>query len=265
MDLHLKNKVAIVTGGSRGLGRAVCLALAAEGAKVAVNYYRNPEAGIDLGDEAAELVKVIRAGHGVDALAVPADVGSSAEVDQMFAVFEQQLGPVDILVNNAGLWPTAFVRDMSEAEFNQVLQINLVGPFLTCRAAVRRWLDAERGGRIVNITSQAAFHGATSGHAHYAASKAGLVSFSISLAREVAPQGIHVNLVAPGMMQTEMARDALESDKQRYIDRIPLRRIADPSEVADVVAFLASDRAKYMTGATVDVTGGIRISVTARR
>ena len=101
MDLHLKNKVAIVTGGSRGLGRAVCLALAAEGAKIAVNYYRNPEAGIDLGDEAAELVKVIRAGHGVDALAVPADVGTSAEVDQMFAVSEQQLGPVDILVNGS--------------------------------------------------------------------------------------------------------------------------------------------------------------------
>ncbi len=257
MDLNLKNRVAIVTGGSRGLGRAICLGLAAEGVKVAISYLANPEANIDLGDEAAELAKVIRAGHGVKALPVGGDVAKEADIERLFAAAERELGPVDILVNNAGVWPTGFVRDMSEAEFSRVLQINLVGAFLTCREAVRRWLAAKRPGRIVNITSQAAFNGATSGHAHYAASKAGLVSFSISLAREVAPHGIHVNLVAPGMMRTEMARDALAANEQRYMERIPLGRVAEASEVADVVVFLSSDRAKYMTGATVDVTGGM--------
>ena len=257
MDLKLKDKVAIVTGGSRGLGRAISLALAAEGVKVAINYLRDPEAGIDLTDEARELAKIVRAGHSVEALALPGNVAHAADVERMFLDTEQQLGPVDILVNNAGIWPTAFVRDMTEADFRRVLDVNLIGSFLTCREAVRRWLERGRRGRIVNVTSQAAFHGATSGHAHYAASKAGLVSFSISLAREVAPHGINVNLVAPGMMRTEMAREALQKDEKRYLERIPLGRVADASEVADVVVFLASDRAGYMTGTTADVTGGM--------
>lgn len=257
VDLNLNNRVAIVTGGSRGLGRAICLGLAAEGAPVAISYLRAPEAGLDLGDEAAELAEVIRAEHGVRALPVGGDVAQEADIERLFAETERELGPVEILVNNAGVWPTALVRDMSEAEFLRVLQINLVGAFLACRTAVRRWQTAGRAGRIVNITSQAAFHGATSGHAHYAASKAGLVSFSLSLAREVASSGIAVNLVAPGMMRTEMAREALTAREQQYLERIPLGRVADASEVADVVVFLASERARYMTGATVDVTGGM--------
>jgi 3-oxoacyl-[acyl-carrier protein] reductase len=257
VDLKLKDKVAIVTGGSRGLGRAICLGLAAEGVRVAVNYLRDPEAGIDLGDEARELTKILRAGHSVETLAVAGNVAKAADVEHMFADTERALGPVDILVNNAGIWPTAFVREMTEAQFRQVLDVNLIGCFLTCREAVRRWLDTGRRGKIVNVTSQAAFHGATSGHAHYAASKAGLVSFSISLAREVAPHGINVNLVAPGMMRTEMAREALQKDAKRYLERIPLGRVADAAEVADVVVFLASERAGYMTGTTADVTGGM--------
>ncbi len=257
MDLSLRDKVALVTGGSRGLGRAICLGLAAEGAKVAVNYYRNLEKGIDLAGEATELTKVVRAAHGVATMAVPGDVSKADNVQEMFHLTETALGPVDILVNNAGIWPTAYVRDMTEEQWSSTLAINLSGCFLTCREAVRRWLDRARKGRIVNITSQAAFHGSTTGHAHYAASKAGVVSFSISLAREVAPQGIHVNCVAPGMMTTEMAKEALEKGQEEYLKRIPLRRIADPGEVANVVVFLASERAGYMTGATVDVTGGM--------
>ncbi len=257
MDLYLRDKVALVTGGSRGLGRAICLGLAAEGARVAVNYLRDPAQGIDLGDEAAELVKILRAGYGVEAAAIPGNVAESRDVQEMFRQTEALLGPLDILVNNAGIWPTAYVRDMSEQEWNATLAVNLTGPFLTCREAVRRWLDSGRKGRIVNITSQAAFHGSTTGHAHYAASKAGLVTFSISLAREVAPYGIHVNCVAPGMMRTEMARQALEKHQEEYLQRIPLRRIADPAEVAAVVVFLASERASYITGATIDVTGGM--------
>jgi 3-oxoacyl-[acyl-carrier protein] reductase len=257
MDLNLTDRVVIVTGGSRGLGRAICLGLAAEGARVAVNYYRDLEKGLDFVEEATALAKEIRHQHGVEALPVPGNVASFADVQQMFNLTETAFGPVDVLVNNAGIWPTAYVKDMTEEEWTAVMTVNLTGPFLTCREAVRRWLAAGRHGRIVNVVSQAAFHGSTSGHAHYAASKAGLVTFTISLAREVAPNGIHVNAVAPGMMATEMARDALEKDQQRYIERIPVRRIADPAEVANVVTFLASDRASYMTGATVDVTGGM--------
>ncbi|MGD0900558.1 MAG: 3-oxoacyl-ACP reductase family protein [Thermoguttaceae bacterium] len=257
MDLNLKHKVALVTGGSRGLGRAICLGLAAEGARVAVHYYRDPAKGIDLLDEAAELVAEIRSACGVDAATVPGDLGRAADIRPMFDAVETKLGRMDVLVNNAGIWPTACVKDMTEADWNTTIAVNLTGPFLACREAVSRWLAAGHRGSIVNIVSQAAFHGATSGHAHYAASKAGLVGFTISLAREVAAQGIRVNAVAPGMIATDMARHALETNLERYLERIPLGRIADPAEVAAVVVFLASDRAGYMTGATLDVTGGM--------
>jgi 3-oxoacyl-[acyl-carrier protein] reductase len=249
--------VALVTGGSRGLGRSICLGLAAEGAKVAINYYRDPGGGVDLADEADELGSVIRAAHGVETLAVAGDVSRAEDVGAMFDQCEETLGPLDVLVNNAGVWPTAYVKDMAEEQWTRTIAVNLTGPFLTCREAVRRWLSAGRGGRIVNVASQAAFHGSTTGHADYAASKAGLVTFTVSLAREVAPHGIYVNAVAPGMMSTEMAREALEKDTPQYLKRIPLGRIGAPAEIANVIVFLASERASYMTGATVDVTGGM--------
>jgi len=257
MDLNLRNKVALVTGGSRGLGRAIVLGLAAEGAKVAINYYRDPARGIDFGPEASDLGKVVKAAHGVEVLPVPGDVSKHADVAEMFRLTEASLGPVDVLVNNAGIWPTALVKDMDEREWNATLAVNLTGPFLTCREGVRRWLGGGRPGRIVNVVSQAAFLGATTGHAHYAASKAGVVALTVSLAREVAPQGIQVNAVAPGMMSTEMAREALDKSQAEYLKRIPLGRIADATEVAAVVVFLCSGRASYMTGATVDVSGGM--------
>ena len=257
MDLHLTNNVALVTGGSRGLGRAICLGLAAEGARVAINYYRDRDRGIDLVEEATELAREIKQCHGADALPVPGDMGKSADVEQMFRLTETAFGPPDVLVNNAGVWPTGYVKDLTEQQWNAVQQVNLTGPFVASREAVRRWIDAGRPGRIVNITSQAAFHGSTTGHAHYAASKAGLVALTVSLAREVAQYGIQVNAVAPGFMLTEMARDAIEQHQDQYLARIPLRRVADPAEVANVVVFLASAGASYMTGATVDVTGGM--------
>ncbi|MCL4206732.1 MAG: 3-oxoacyl-ACP reductase FabG [Pirellulaceae bacterium] len=257
MDLHLKDRVAIVTGGSRGLGQAICEGLAAEGAQVAIDYLSDPRAGIDLTEEAETLATRLNRQYGVGAAAIAADVSDAGQVERLFTETERRLGPPDVLINNAGIWPTAMAHEIEEADFRRVLEINLIGSFLTCRAAVRRWLEAGRGGRIVNITSPAAFQGSTTGHAHYAASKAGLVSFSLSLAREVAPQGIHVNLVAPGMTRTEMSRDALAAGESHYIQRIPLRRIAEPADIADVVVFLASQRAAYMTGATVDVTGGM--------
>lgn len=250
MDLGLKNRVALVTGGSRGLGRAICLALAAEGAKVAVNFMRtNP----------AAWVAKLRGDFGVEAVALRGDVSQPAQVRRVFARTEQKLGPLDILINNAGTWPTALVRDMSDKEWNGTLAMNLTAPFLTCREALKRWLATGRQGRIVNITSQAAYHGATTGHAHYAAAKAGLANFTISLAREVAARGIHVNAVAPGFIATDMAAEAWRKNEARYRERIPLGRIADPSEIASAVVFLASDRASYITGATLHVNGGMEM------
>jgi 3-oxoacyl-[acyl-carrier protein] reductase len=250
MDLNLRNKTALVTGGSRGLGRAICLALAREGSRVAVNYrHARPEALAVVGEIAARF--------GTSAVALAADVSQPQEVVQLIDAAEAELGPIDVLVNNAGVWPAARVTDITVEQWDQTMAINLRAPFLTCREVVRRWLAAGRGGRIVNIVSSAAFLGATTGHAHYAASKAGLVTFTVSLAREVASHGIYVNAVAPGMMATDMAREALETNLQHYLDRIPMQRIAEPEEVADAVVFVASDRAGYTTGATLDVSGGL--------
>ena len=242
--------MAIVTGGSRGLGRAISLGLAAEGARVVVNYRQDAP-------KAQALVKEIAGACGTKAAAVRADVSSETDAARLFQLAEETFSQVDVLVNNAGIWPTAYVKDMTRQQWDQTLAVNLTGPFLTCREAVRRWTAAGRKGRIVNVSSQAAFRGSTTGHADYASSKAGLVTFTVSLAREVASLGIHVNAVAAGMMATDMARDALEQNEQAYLERIPLGRIAEPGEIARVVVFLASDRASYMTGATVNVTGGM--------
>lgn len=250
MDLGLRNKVALVTGGSRGLGRAICLALAEEGAHVAVNFLRT---------QPDPLVAEIRQRFGVEAIATRGDVSHIEDVRAAFDQTERKLGPLDILINNAGVWPTAFVSDMTSERWNSTLAVNLTGPFLTCREAIRRWLAVQRQGRIVNITSQAAYQGSTTGHADYAAAKAGLASFTISLAREMAPHGILVNAVAPGFMQTDMAAEALKKNWDRYRQRIPLGRVADPAEVANAVVFLASERASYMTGTTLHVNGGMEM------
>jgi 3-oxoacyl-[acyl-carrier protein] reductase len=250
MNLGLKNKVALVTGGSRGLGRAICHALAEEGARVAVNFaHTDPSAWV------AQLRRRFR----VKAVALQADVSKGDEVRALFDDVERELGPLDVLVNNAGSWPKALVKDMSEEEWNNGLTANLTCHFLACREAVRRWLATGRKGKIVNVTSQAAYYGSTTGHAHYAAAKAALANLTISLAREMAPYGILVNAVAPGFMQTDMVARAWAKNRKRYLARIPLGRIADPSEMAAVVAFLASDKASYMTGSTVHVNGGMEM------
>ncbi len=250
MDLGLKGKVALVTGGSQGLGRIVCLSLAAEGVHVAINYRRHP-------DKAESVREEIQRVFGVDAICVGGDVSQEDDVCEMFRHIERQFSLVQILVNNAAVCPTCQVKDMSLSQWTETIAANLTGAFLTSREMIRQLMAANQRGRIVNVSSQAAFRGSTTGHAPYDASKGGLVSFTVSLAREVAPHGIAVNAVAPGMMFTEMTAGTLKANQERYLARIPLQRIADTKEIADVIVFLASDRASYMTGATVDVSGGM--------
>ena len=250
MDLGLKDKVALVTGGIQGLGRTVCAALAAEGARVAVNCHLSLEKAEAV---AAELTRA----YGVRAAGVFGDVSREADVAAMFDATETRLGTVEVLVNNAALCPTHWLSDIALDEWTQTLAVNLTGSFLTSREMAGRLLPGKLSGRIVNVVSQAAFRGSTTGHAPYDASKGGLVSLTIALARELAPHGIAVNAVAAGMMRTEMTEAAIRINEAKYLDRIPLRRIADTREIADTIVFLASPRASYMTGATVDVSGGM--------
>jgi 3-oxoacyl-[acyl-carrier protein] reductase len=250
MDMQLNDRVALVTGGSRGLGKAICRALAAEGARIALNYRTGAE-------DAAAAVAEIQAAHGVDVLALGADVGIEAEVAELFRRIDDRFGRIDVLVNNAAYCPNGPLESYSEAEWSHTLRVNMTGPFLCAKEFVRRVLAAERSGRIVNIVSQAAFLGSTSGHLPYDASKGGLISLTRALARELAPKGIGVNAVAPGLIRTEMVERVLKVNEAKYLDRIPLRRIATPEEVARVVVFLASEMSSYMTGTTLDVSGGM--------
>lgn len=251
MDLGLKGKVAIVTGGYYGLGRAISLSLAKEGASIAINFRRDV-------DKAKTLAEDILNMYGVQANIIRGDVTSEADVINIFNTVEKYYGrTADILINNAGICKVSRVKDMELSEWQDVLATNLTGTFLTCREMVRRLDFSKKGGRIVNIASQAAFNGSKNGKSHYSASKGGVVSFTLSLAKEVASMGINVNAVAPGMMYTEMTAETLDRNMEAYKRDIPLGRIADLEEVARIVTFLSSDAASYITGTTVDVSGGI--------
>ena len=250
MDLGLKGKVVLVTGGYRGLGKSICWMLAEEGAKVGINHRRSP-------DEAAQLVREMKHQFGSDAAEIVGDVAKEAEVETMFDQTEQRLGPVDALVNNAAFCPTAPTAELSVDDFNHTLGVNMSGTFLCSREMVRRLLAQDRHGKIVNISSQAAFRGSESGKTAYDASKMGIIGFTISLGRELAKHGINVNCVAPGLMYTEMLADVIDADPERYNRRVPLGRIGQTEEIAAMVVFLCSRRASYMTGATVDVSGGL--------
>ena len=248
MEFGLQGKNALVIGGTKGLGRATCELFAQEGTNViAVSRHE---------DDCAALAAELRERYGVQAAGIACDLSSSGRsnvVREALTAF----GTLDMLVNAAGIWPQAYVLDMEEADFRRTLDINLVSPFVLCRDFARH-LDADsRTGKIVNVVSQAAFCGSTTGHAHYAASKAGLVAFTVSLARELAPRGINVNAVAPGIMDTPMIRAALETRMDYYCKRIPLGRVAEAEEVAYSVVFLCSYKADYLTGITLDATGGM--------
>ncbi len=252
MDYGLKGKCAIVTGGGSGIGAAAVELLLQEGANVAVSY---------IVDEENVLKRIDELNGKYEAKAIPVfnDVSSQDSDEKLISEVLGKFGGIDILVNSAGIWPTAYVREMELEAFRKTLDINLLGPFILSKLLVNYWIEKKKKGKIINVVSQAAFHGSTSGHAHYAASKAGLVGFTVSLAREVAPYGINVTAVAPGIVRSPMNEEVLNDPKRvdAYLARIPLRRVAEPEDVAKTIAFLASCQADYITGATIDVTGGM--------
>jgi 3-oxoacyl-[acyl-carrier protein] reductase len=255
MDLRLKGKKAVVTGGARGLGVGICRALAGEGVDVLVNYVH---AGSD--DRAKAVADELIAEYKVNAFICRADVSREAEVTALFNAAETAFnGPVDILVNNAGICPVINIVDTRYETWKEVMDINVDAVFLTCRELARRNIPRNCGGRIVNIASQAAFNGSKNGKTHYSASKGAVVSFGISFAKEVAQYGIYVNTVLPGMLLTELTRITLTDEEavKKYASALTLGRLGEISEVGDMVAFLASERASYSTGAVFDITGGM--------
>lgn len=249
MDLKLKGKKAIITGSTKGIGKAIALSLASEGCQVVVT-------GRDK-EQVEKTALEIKKASGTMAYPIRIDLQEEGSAEQLLQIGIKILGDVDILVNNAGIWPTSYVTDMQKDEFEKTMYLNLEVPYILSRNAANYFLQNKKKGKIIHIVSQAAFHGSTTGHAHYAASKAGLVAFMISQAREVAKYGININAVAPGMVDTDMVRDNVLKNEEYYKNRIPVGRLARPEEIADVVTFLASEKADYLTGITIDATGGM--------
>jgi 3-oxoacyl-[acyl-carrier protein] reductase len=247
MQISLKDKVALVTGASRGIGRSIATTLAGAGALVVINYKSNAVAADDV-------VNTITAAEG-RAAAIQADVSDAAEVEQLFKQVLDRYGKIDILVNNAGITRDTLLLRMKEEDFDAVLQTNLRGVYLCTKAALRPMTKA-RGGRIINITSVVGLMG-NAGQANYAAAKAGIIGFTKAAAREMASRNITVNAVAPGYIETELTGVLSETVRQAILENIPLGRLGQPQDVADLVCFLASDAAGYITGQTLTVDGGM--------
>jgi 3-oxoacyl-[acyl-carrier protein] reductase len=241
--------VALVTGGSRGIGRAIALELAGRGHPVGVNYSSNA-------DKANQVVDDIVAAGG-RAIAVAADVSDADAVATMFSTVTESLGPVGVLVNNAGITDDGLILRMDEEQWSRVIGTNLTSVYLCTKAALRSMLRA-RHGRIINISSVSGVSG-NAGQANYAASKAGVIGFTKSVAKEVGSRGITVNAVAPGFIATDMTEALGDDVVGRAVEQISLGRLGTPEEVASVVGYLASDEASYITGQTIVVDGGLAL------
>lgn len=245
--MNFKGKTAIVTGGSRGIGRAVCLELARGGANVALCFAGN-------GAAAQSTAEAVEAAGG-RALALRCDVSDAAQVDALVQAAVERFGQVDILVNNAGITRDNLVMRMSEADFDLVVAANLKGAFL-CMKAVSRGMLKRRYGRIVNLSSVVGLRG-NAGQANYAASKAGMIGMTKSLAKELASRGVTVNAVAPGFIETDMTAALADAARTAARSAIPMGRFGGPEDVAKAVAFLASEEAAYITGQVLAVDGGM--------
>jgi NAD(P)-dependent dehydrogenase (short-subunit alcohol dehydrogenase family) len=242
--IDLAGKVALVTGGNKGIGRAIAQLFTEQGARVIVNYPND----LNLPERLDEL--------GEAAIAICADVGKIAEIDQLFAEVEQRVGRLDILVNNAGIFPRAEVLDVTEQIWDDVHNINLKGTFFCAQRAARLMIAQGTGGRIVNVASVSALQPDARG-AHYCASKAGVVAVTKSLALALAPYGIAVNAIAPGLTDTAQPRAGMTEDEIRqWGERNPWGRVASPRDIARAALYLASDLSEYVTGQTVFVNGG---------
>lgn len=243
---RLKNRNAIVTGAGQGIGRAIALGFAREGARVVI---------ADLNEETAATVKTEIEAAGGTALAIRTDVSDEASVETMVEISLREFSRLDVLVNNAGIFPVSSVEEMMEAEWDQVIGTNLIGAFLCARALAGKFLE-QGSGRIISLTSGRAFQGAKNA-AHYASSKAGIIGFSKSLALELAPRQITVNVICPGITDTAQPRGH-QSEEQIYAQaqKIPLGRIGQPEDLVGTAVFLASDAAAFITGQTIVVNGG---------
>ena len=247
----LENKVAVVTGASRGIGRAIALDLAANGAKVVVNYRQSAEAAQDV---VAAIVAL-----GGTACAIQADVSQLADAQRLMKTAVAEFGRIDILVNNAGTTQDMLIMRMKEADWDRIIDINLKSVFNCSKAVLRPILRGKRGGRIINISSVTGLIG-NSGQANYAAAKAGIHGFTKSFAKEVGSRGITVNAVAPGLFLTDLTATLSESTVNRVKEVAPIGRIGKLPEVAYLVSFLASEKAAYITGEIIRVDGGLGIS-----
>ena len=246
MSSNLTGKTALVTGASRGIGRAIALRLAKDGAKVALNFATN--------SAKAESVKAEIEAAGGTAILVQGDVSELSVVNELIKRVVDEWGRVDILINNAGITRDNLLLKMSEDDFNRVISTNLKGVF-NCTKAVAKLMMKQRGGRIVNMSSVTGLTG-NIGQTNYAAAKAGIIGFTKSAARELASRGVTVNAVAPGLINTDMTAALSEKVKEVMLQQIPAGRMGTPEDVANAVAFLVSDQAAYITGQVLAVDGG---------
>ena len=248
MKLFEEGTIALVTGGSAGIGRAVAIDLAAKGATVVINYNRSREG-------AEETLNVIREAGGKAAI-VKADVSDPDEVDAMFAKIKKHFKKLDILVNNSGVTRDGYLMMMSREAFDTVIKTNLYGCYYCTQGAIRLMCAAKNGGAIVNISSTSGVVG-QEGQANYSASKGAIISFTKTVAKEYARHGIRANVVAPGFIDTRMTQANRKLLEEKYMQYIPMGRFGEPQEIANVVTFLASDLASYITGKTIVADGGL--------
>ena len=246
----LEGKTALVTGASRGIGRAIALELARQGAQVTINHRASEE-------QAAEVVQAIES-LGAKAVAIAADVSLFDQAQALVKKTLEEFASIDILVNNAGTTRDKLLMQMKEEDWDRVLDTNLKGVFNCCKAVIRPMIRARKGGRIINISSVSGLAGQV-GQANYSAAKAGIIGFTNSLAREVGSRQITVNAIAPGYIPTTLTQDLAIEVKDAILEMTPLGKFGQPEDIAHAVAFLASDGAEYITGVTLRVDGGLAI------